>query len=1249
MQQVISQLQGLQRRSRLMLVAQRVSVLTAWALAALLGLIVVDYLLRFPSAVRLVFLIAGLAAVGYAKWKYLLPAVLFRPSLTQLALRVERVLPAVTGRLASSVEFASAGIDQTSPLAARTVAETQTRLGGGSVTGVINSARTWRDVAILVVAVAATVGLGVGYPSAATTGLRRVFLPYSETKWPARTGVESLTTMQVHPRGQALALRAGVTQGATDQRIDAHYRLRVDGSYQPWQHIVLTHQAGGNIHERLVDTSGGAEELEVYFTSDDDQTSSQRIELVPPPAIRRASLTITPPEYAAGHVAMYQAELGQGVDSRAVTETPSLVGSMISLRFELNKAVPKPPSVDAVFQWSGSGAGAMEFAVDPADAKVWKLSWPLAGTGTLGVRLTDEYGLSNTEAISYRIEAVEDHPPAVTVTQPQADETVLPSAVVDLQTEARDDVALAKIGIEAHVQNGGRTADEAIGSAAAWEESREAGEPIATAKAQLALAGLHLKEGDIVLVSGVAKDGYPADHTVRSALRRLRVIGETDFATQLRRQLAGVRQNAIRIEAQQAELQDDVNENGMPPGSGLDRAQAQIGERIAAQRSSVQDVERLLRQNRLDDPQLGQILQQANDLLDAAGRAANKAVEAMEKKRPGEASTKRPNDEAGGKEAAKDGKPSGTDSAKGNESPKDSAGKETPDESSQAGGKPGEGKQPQSSEQTPDGKPETKQASPKSQEDRDVVDSQQEVRDELTDLIKLLDRDEDTWVVKKQLESLLKEQAKLEEETASLGEQTIGRKPEDLPEPQRTELDRIAAKQRDLRDEARKMIENMRQRAKAMEKIDSQSAESMRAAADTAEQRQLDKEMENAAQKAQQNQMTSATAAQQSAQSTMERMLNDIENTRRAQAAQLLRKLSSLVESIQRLITVQENELVALGVAKDVQNYSGLDRSMIRLNQNTQGVAGEARAAGQEARRIARTLDRAADTQGAAIAAFRAQPVQIVEAEAAENRSLDLLKEAKTMAEQVQKKTQEEEVRKRREELMAAYRSFAERQVAVRTETLPLADVPQLDRRQEMEARRLGTAQDEIRTGLNELRDSTSELLDSPVFVHVHRSIDGWSSAVSDLLSKGTVNVDVTDRQQQIADSIGRLIKSLEESTAPPDEFAKEQQNQQQQGGDSPGQQPLIPPITQLKLLREIQDQVYNLTKDLDGRSDLDSTQKRGRLREIGQQQRELMELGKQMLEALQKQLPVPPDAAQPEQPKPKQTPPNEPGGAEPQ
>jgi hypothetical protein len=49
MQQVITDLQRLRRRSRFMLILQRVSVLLAWIIAGLLGVILFDYALRLPG------------------------------------------------------------------------------------------------------------------------------------------------------------------------------------------------------------------------------------------------------------------------------------------------------------------------------------------------------------------------------------------------------------------------------------------------------------------------------------------------------------------------------------------------------------------------------------------------------------------------------------------------------------------------------------------------------------------------------------------------------------------------------------------------------------------------------------------------------------------------------------------------------------------------------------------------------------------------------------------------------------------------------------------------------------------------------------------------------------------------------------------------------------------------------------------------------------------------------------------------
>ncbi|MHC4826808.1 MAG: hypothetical protein ACYTEY_09645, partial [Planctomycetota bacterium] len=273
MRQIISELEKVRRRSRAMLLTQRLTILIAWIAGLMLGLVALDYLLRLPGTARLVLLLAGLSALGYAVWTYLRPAVRFRPGLTQLALRAEGTFPAVEGRLASSVEFAVEGVDKGNSLAARSIKETERRLSGEALTRVISGERTWRASGAMIGVLAVVATVSILDRATAQTGLVRLFVPYGSTTWPARTGVESLMhevlgDRWVHPRGQSLLLKARVTRGQPHY-VGARYRLRIDERYGPWQRIVLTHQGEG-VHERLVDTT--AEAIEFYFETEDART-----------------------------------------------------------------------------------------------------------------------------------------------------------------------------------------------------------------------------------------------------------------------------------------------------------------------------------------------------------------------------------------------------------------------------------------------------------------------------------------------------------------------------------------------------------------------------------------------------------------------------------------------------------------------------------------------------------------------------------------------------------------------------------------------------------------------------------------------------------------------------------------------------------------------------------------------------------------------------------------------------------------
>ena len=117
MRQVIQELERIRQRSRALLLTQRGTVIVAWVMGIVLALIGVDFVLRLPGFARLILLAGGFGALAWAMWTYFRPAVRFRPGLTELALRAENTIPAVAGRLASSVEFASSGEDLTNPLA----------------------------------------------------------------------------------------------------------------------------------------------------------------------------------------------------------------------------------------------------------------------------------------------------------------------------------------------------------------------------------------------------------------------------------------------------------------------------------------------------------------------------------------------------------------------------------------------------------------------------------------------------------------------------------------------------------------------------------------------------------------------------------------------------------------------------------------------------------------------------------------------------------------------------------------------------------------------------------------------------------------------------------------------------------------------------------------------------------------------------------------------------------------------------
>jgi hypothetical protein len=102
----MSRLRGAARRR---LAVERGSAFLAAALFILLGAVLLDYLFRFPMALRLAMWTAGLALVIAGLVRTFRPVLRFKPSLVEVALRVEHSEEAkragLSGRLASALEL----------------------------------------------------------------------------------------------------------------------------------------------------------------------------------------------------------------------------------------------------------------------------------------------------------------------------------------------------------------------------------------------------------------------------------------------------------------------------------------------------------------------------------------------------------------------------------------------------------------------------------------------------------------------------------------------------------------------------------------------------------------------------------------------------------------------------------------------------------------------------------------------------------------------------------------------------------------------------------------------------------------------------------------------------------------------------------------------------------------------------------------------------------------------------------------
>ncbi|MEE9211043.1 MAG: hypothetical protein V3U29_00130, partial [Phycisphaeraceae bacterium] len=462
-----------------------------------------------------------------------------------------------------------------------------------------------------------------------------------------------------------------------------------------------------------------------------------------------------------------------------------------------------------------------------------------------------------------------------------------------------------------------------------------------------------------------------------------------------------------------------------------------------------------------------------------------------------------------------------------------------------------------------------------------------------------------------QLSQLASMQENLSADTRNMLPRTLGQDPDQLDPADRAHLDELARRQTELATKAAALTRQMQATADTLarqgDQVEDQAAAAALAEAAAISQRQgLAQTMQRAAQSTQHNRLSAASQDQLDAQDVIQRMLGELNQQEQRRREILRRRLTRLVEAIAKLVEQQKQQIDRL---QNAQVLAGLDEPLAALRRNTLGVQDQARATRQTVA-VADLLALAVAGQADAILSLR--DLKREPARAAENQALEHLEAALEKASQMRDQAAAQQVRQQRGQLRKAYLALAQQQDDLHDQVQILVGIAALSRRHRAELVELGHAESDLRFAASELQEQVAQTL---IFLHLHERIDTTAATVVSRLRAADIDEAVLADQASIASMLRRMAEALEEPQAQSDDFA----GQGGGGGGGGGQPPLVPPVAELKLLRGLQQDLYDRTRRIGGegldKPDLD----RRALLDLSARQRELAGLGERLIHRMQR------------------------------
>ncbi len=1192
---LLDQLRDLHRQVRRLLWLTGLS----WTITGLLsGALLIglgDWLLHFDDrGLRAGLLMALVLVIGWLMWRRLI-APLRRPlSNLELSSHLESHFPKLRSRLVTAVEFLERDVSPNvgSPeLQRRLIEQTTAEVRSLDFAEVLDRRETQRSVLALCVVLCVGVLLFAVNSVAVSTAMRRLMWPLGELAWPktvelklVREDLSPVTSSPDKPlrtmQGQPLDLFVINARGRLPQPVHVEFRQRGRLSQsEPLRTATLRDSADqtGEVAAIRLPLDEGVIEFRAVG-GDDRDMPWHALHIVPPPKIESFRVEVAPPSYT-GEPPMTLPE--------GATQVRAVVGSRVTIAAKLTRSVQRAEA--------GSTGHEIKLAENGRDLR-WKFAIQQPGTQTQQLAVTDRDGFQNPSALRLEVVGVADPPPVVTLEQPGTDQLVTANATIRLAAAARDDRQLRDVALEHSVvrtptseltpdvgvratAEGGQATDRED-----WhvENVPHEGEREANIRLDWALSKLSPAVGDRIALRVVASDhcdvGEP--RVGRSVTRTLTVVTSEEKLSEIAHRLDLLLHDLEMLATKQSQTNDQTD---------LLRVQAEKAREFRPQdRDSLKRVE--LDQRQIDSRLTGKgdgVIARARDLL--MQLEDNQLHDAVTRERL-------------------------THIALAIEG----LNRETlPTLESLLG-------------RAVKGGGEKQLASGFGQAFQEVSTRQSEVLTTLTDLIRDLTQWRDRRELAREVAELATTQETLNRDTTELAPQTLGKSASQLPSQQQADL----AKLSDRQSRQAERIEQLRQRLADVDRTPTADRPDVGVRATNEEvareleQRALAAKAREAAREVAENNLGQASRTQQQLAEELKSLADKLAQTPPTNSDGDVRELQQLEGQLDAL-TQQQRRLLE-ETREAVSNADSLTPE--QLADQAKALRERQAGAKKSAEDLTAKLNETRATESREALRRATRHMQQAESQLAdkqlargaeeEQTALDDLEQSGRELAAARKAAQQEQLAEKTNVLAEAVRELVARQQTVVDETQRLSVEQQKagkwTRPLSKAAINLGEAEQEVAEASRELSKSLAEI--EAVRLTLDRATNDLAAAASRLREK-----QLDDETRNREHSALRALQSLADALAPPKSTDLPPDNEtaqkptEQEKNASPDEP--VPPVAQLKLLRQLQSDVSERTQSAEAHApktppnDEETQRRGGELRQLADDQQSVREATSRLLD----------------------------------